>query len=131
MKKSIEKYFNRVAINEVRNLKKRISESIASYQKQDCNKYFFLNIEIRNLKRDLVWYRDEVLKTHLFLCNHHELDRDCFAVEHVEYHIKKLVNIEEKNFIQIFRIVDPWWGYSEKAKNDMNKHIIDIIKKMK
>jgi hypothetical protein len=113
-------------------INKRIEKFINDYQKKMFGKAFFLDVEYRNVLIDLIWYREDRLKTHIHLCRINKLPEDSFAIQHARYYLKRLKDIEFKSFIHVMRLNTnySWFGFSQKRKDEMNKELCEIAKKV-
>ena len=125
MKKSIiENYLDVCIMNISHKIDKRIEEYFTSYKKKQFGKGFFLDVETLNVLSDLIYYREEHLKAHLQLCRANKIPEENFAFKHALYYQKKLKDIELKSFIQIIKLKDSWFVYSEAQKEKMNKNLL-------
>ena len=128
--KQKETYFSNIACNLVRDMKKRVDAFIESYNEMMFGKKFFLEIEVDNALRDLIYFRDK-FKIHMNLCIANGIHKDSFAYRHCSgFYLKELEEIEFKSFISIIQLADSYFPLKEEIRIKINKQLNEIAKEV-
>ncbi len=128
MSKDIKlQYITAAIMNICNDIDERIRKFETEYKEMKFGKQFFLDIEVRNVLMDLIYYRDEQLKAHLQLCRMLKIDKNQFAVEIAMYRLKWLKDIELKSFISILKIIHPMFGLSEVEQKRRNEELSRLV----
>ena len=126
MKSTTETYFvsNSHAITS--RLSKRLENFKSDYDNKRFGLRFFLDVQVPNVREDLIYFRN-LLITHIAICKKNGINEDSSAITNAQYYIDGLNDAESKSFIHILRIKEPWFGLSEKVKEQNNKRLIEIL----
>jgi hypothetical protein len=127
MSKDIKlQYITAAIMNICNDIDERIRKFETEYKEMKFGKQFFLDIEVRNVLMDLIYYRDEQLKAHLQLCRMLKIDKNQFAVEIAMYRLKWLKDIE-LNRSSYIKIIHPMFGLSEVEQKRRNEELSRLV----
>ena len=127
--KQIESHFTSACWYITHGIDVRLNKFKCDYDKKMFGKSFFLDIEVQNCMIDLIYHREQ-LEVHFKLCRINKVNLDSHPVTHATHYHKRLIDIELKGFLQILKIKDPWFPYSQKQKDKMNAELCKIAKEV-
>lgn len=124
MKTAIENYMVVMSNTIIDKLRACIEKYMDEYNMTIGNMNMFFTLR-RNVRMDLVYYR-ELIETHWMLCK-----STIYKVEPsdvLEHYHRLLVDVEQQSFIQIIKIVEPWFALSKAEKEKRGKELQKLVK---
>ncbi|MFA5419906.1 MAG: hypothetical protein WC341_15745 [Bacteroidales bacterium] len=126
----IQAYLEKSIMSICDDIEARLKKLMEDWKKKAFGLQFFYSIELDNCIIDLTYMRDTYLKAHLQLCRQNKMPKTGFAVKHAEHWMKRLENVESMSFIRVMRLAESWFGFSQTAKDKMNKELCKIAEEV-